>query len=551
MKRHLAAWLLGLLSLFILLRLPGLDIPYQQDEFKNVVAAEAGLAEASNFFFHPPLTALLLRADAVLFGGEYMRVLPLCFGVLSALLLFAVVRRRFDEPTALASLALYTVGFFGIWASLMIDTDGAILPTLFLGAVYCYDRARDTNSWWWAGVLTCLVLGLLVKLSFIIVVGAILIDCLYEYWHAIRARHVWYGLFGFCGFVLLSVVAFATLAFLNPAFRLDGMLTHALSYAHIGGRAYLQIVVQGTKALYYLSPLLLIPLFLLTKENVARARIFVVYLLLGVIFYFILFDFSRGALDKYLMYAIIPFAVLSGAILVSTLRTATRFQVVMGIGMGIFFGLLVFLCNFLPQIVVPLYPKTEWFGRVLSGKWNVLTPFNGGSGPVGFYVSFLMIGVAFLLGAGAALVAKIRPALAPMAVLALIGIGLTYNAVFLEEFAYGEINGSAPVALASTLSYIAVSPEVGQVLTYNDIGAYELTNMGKYAGRFYAAPQFEEGHKKRFSEHTGSYLVVGLPPLYEGFYKEYFSHCAILFETSSKVVVATVYSCKQGKQANT
>ena len=110
--------LVGLLVLFVLLRLPGLGVPYQQDEFKSVVAAESGLQGASNFHSHPPLTAILLTADATIVGGIYgisgtygMRLMPLLFGLLSVLLLFAIVRRRFDERAAFASLFFYSIAF--------------------------------------------------------------------------------------------------------------------------------------------------------------------------------------------------------------------------------------------------------------------------------------------------------------------------------------------------------------------------------------------------------------------------------------------------------
>ena len=101
MNRRTWLALTVILIIFVLVRLPGLSVPYQQDEYKTAVAAEAGLAEASAFLTHPPLTALLYRADALVFGGTHLRLLPLLFGVLSALLLFAVVRRRFNERAAL------------------------------------------------------------------------------------------------------------------------------------------------------------------------------------------------------------------------------------------------------------------------------------------------------------------------------------------------------------------------------------------------------------------------------------------------------------------
>jgi len=48
---------------------------------------------------------------------------------------------------------------------------------------------------------------------------------------------------------------------------------------------------------------------------------------------------------------------------------------------GLIFAAALLVLNWLPQTVAALYPKSEWFGRVLHGHWNVLTPITGGSGP--------------------------------------------------------------------------------------------------------------------------------------------------------------------------
>lgn len=541
--------LVGLLVLFVLLRLPGVGMPYQQDEFKSVVAAESGLQGASNFHSHPPLTAILLTADATIVGGIYgtsgtygMRLMPLLFGLLSAIFLFAVVRRRFDERAAFASLFFYSIAFYGIWASLMIDTDGAILPALFLAVVYSYDRAREAlgkHRWlWWGAVVGALLLGLLVKLSFVLVMGALMLDFAWEHRREITRERVWYALGAVCGFGLLVAGAFFVLNFVDPAFSFANMIAHARGYLHLAGRNYIQIVVEGIKAIFYLSPLLLAPLLFLTRETLERLRIFVIYLGLGLLFYFVLFDFSRGALDKYLMFSIVPLAALSGAVLsrISLLDLRPLWMY----GAVLVAGLLIAL-NFLPHAIMSLYPKTAWFGRVVEGAWNVLIPFNGGSGPVGFYVSFLFIAACFAVTLGAVLLAYFRPAFRSRAVLLIVAVGCAYNAVFLEEFAWGKLNGSASSALREALSFISSRQEINEVITYNDIGAYELYKMRKYAGRFYAAPQFETEHRDKFSAFSGEYLVVGIPPLYEGFYRGYFKGCTIFFTTRSKNIEGTVY----------
>jgi hypothetical protein len=538
--------LIGLLILFVAIRLPGLAVPYQQDEFKTAIAAEVSLSAASTFLTHPPLTALLLRADAVVFGGAHMRLLPLIFGLLSAVLLFYVVRRRFDEQGALWAVFLYTISFYGVWSSLMLDTDGAILPTLFLAALYCYDRAREIGDehakrWLFLFVLS-LITGLLVKLSFILVVGVFVADFLFEKRRELTASRIAYlGMVG-VGLGVLTAAAFVLAGFFAPAFSMQSMISHALYYVHWSGRSYLQVAVESIKALFYLSPLLIAPLILTTREEAKKAAPFLWYLALGLVFYLVLFDFSHGALDKYLMFTIIPLCVVSGAVLSrisasSSLRTRP-WLIIAGVGISV--ALLTLLL--VPPEVVPLYPKTLWFSRVLHGSWNILTPFNGGSGPVGFYVSFLVIACGFLLALVAAIAGRARTSLLSMAAVVILSTSVAYNMVFVEEFSFGKVYGSAPEALNSALTYLRNTSEVTGVITYNDIGAYELKHIGKYDSHFTAAPQFEAAARITFPAYGGDFLVVDIPPLYNGFYTDFFKSCKILFTARSGVITSTVYS---------
>jgi hypothetical protein len=127
----------------------------------------------------------------------------------------------------------------------------------------------------------------------------------------------------------------------------------------------------------------------------------------------------------------------------------------------------------------------------------------------------------------------------------LLFIGLSYNLVFAEELFHGKINGSASRVLAESVAYIDQNTEIQKVLTYNDTGAGPLSLIGRYAGRIYATPDAEDGYRKKFSQFDGHYLVVGMPPLYAGFYSDFFAKCDTLFETRSGTITGRVYSCAQ------
>ncbi len=408
-------------------------------------------------------------------------------------------------------------------------------------------------------LIASLLAGLLVKLNFILVIGALMLDYLWTYRRDMLVRRIAISAGGAVGFGAVYIAALYLIQSVYPAFDIHFMIGHASQFASTGGRNWTQIAVQVIKAVYYLSPLLIAPLILASRETVSRMRPFAIYLGLGFIFYFVIFDFSAGALDKYLMFAIVPLAAIAGTIISETFNAPEaepeenpiiRFPLGAAIaGLVVSVGLLSL--NFLPQAVAALYPKTEWFGRVLHGHWNVLTPLTGGSGPQGFYISFLFIAASFIISIALALAVLARKRWRLPAIVMIIIIGFTYNFVFAEELLFGRINGSSADVMHRAVAYIEKAPSVSKVLSYNDIGAHELTDLGKYGGRFYATPSYEEGHKAKFADFR-YYMVVDVPHLYEnGFYGEFFSHCDALFDTFSGQITGRVYDCPFDKRAST
>ena len=354
------------------------------------------------------------------------------------------------------------------------------------------------------------------------------------------------------GFGFIYTVLLYLIQFIYPAFNIGIMFGHANQFADNLGRNWIQVIVQGIKATFYLSPLLLVPLLFINKEIFKKTRIFFVYLIIGFIFYFVPFDFSRGALDKYLMFAIIPLVTICGVIFGDIFNSSNKLIskkfLLLSLGGGVVISSFFLAFNFLSHSVIPLYPKEEWFNRVLHFDWKILNPFNGGSGPLGFYISFLFIALTFITSLVLGVVGYFEKEWRQGIVVIMIVIGVTYNFVFVEELMFGKINGSAPEVLKSTVSFITKTDSIKKIISYNDIGNRELSVVGKYENRFYASPNFEADHKKRFSEFSGQYLVVDIPHLYEnGFYGKFFGQCQSLFETSSGKITGRVYDCPQGQ----
>ncbi|MBU6430875.1 MAG: glycosyltransferase family 39 protein [Patescibacteria group bacterium] len=552
-KRHILL-LSAVMAIFIILRVFGLSMPYHQDERKNV-SSSSSISDAGAFFAHPPLMQMIFVSGNFIFGSDNMRVIPLLFSVASVILLYFTVRNRLGNKTALWSVAIFSICFYDILGSLSPDVDGAILPFFFILAAYAYDKLMSSGGlsarWKWLSLLVAaLLIGFLIKLSFILVVGTILIDYVWSRGKKIDKKEILTVAEGIFGFGVLYIALIYGIKAAYPAFDISIMMGHAKQFA-AEGRNWTQIIVQGLKAMYYLSPLMIIPLFFTNKDIFKKTRVFFTYFILGFIFYFILFDFSRGALDKYLMFSIAPLSVICGAILSDIfirLDSVNKKQMIKFAVFGVVLSSALLALNFINHSTPSLYPKTEWFGKVVHLRWNILNPFNGGSGPLGFYVSFLFIAISFIVSVALGIIGLVKKEWKMGISVILIILGTSYNLVFAEEFLFGKINGSAPKVLREAVSFIGNSPQIKNILTYNDIGSYELSKIKKYAGRIYATPEFEDGYRKKFEEHIangGNFLVVDIPHINpKSFYGEFFAKCKTEFEARDKKIEAKVYSCK-------
>ncbi len=542
--------LVGLFILFFILRFPGLSLPYHQDEAKVVTYSET-VSGAGELFAHPPLMQIFFVAGSYVFGSDYFRLLPIFFGFLSVLVLYLFIRDRFGYESAVSVSFVYAICFYNIWGSLQLDVDGSMLPFFFLLSVYAYGKVKSSESRvktkWIIFLIVTFLLGWLVKLNFILAILAICADCILFNWKNFTVKKATYAVLAGLGFVALYIALLYLIQALYPAFRIDAMMNHANQFKEQGGRNYMQVLVQGVKAIYYLSPLLLIPLFFVSKDILKKASVFILYLIFGLAFYFVIFDFSRGALDKYLMFLTLPLAVVCGLVLDSLLKKFKEDAVLMekikpALLWGAGLSFLLVSLNFLPHLVVPLYPKTLWFSRVLHGDWNILTPFNGGSGPVGFYVSFLFIAFSFLISFACVVLGFWKKEKRPLLAVVIVFVGLIYNGVFASELLFGSFFGSSEKVLQDSISFIKKDDSIKQVLTFNNTGSFELLEIGKYSGRIYATPEFAPGNLEKFASFQGQYLIVEIPKLY-GVYRDFFDGCKVLFETNSGEIRGWVYNC--------
>lgn len=538
-----------LIFVFLVLRIPAVHHPYHQDEYKWPMYAY-NIGYKPGDVPHPPLTEYIYRITGKIFTENDFRFTPLIFSTFNLILLYIFVRNRYGFSPAVWSASFFTLSFFGVLASLTIDTDGAILPFFFLLSLIFYDLAYKSSGKK-RGIFTLVMvvfmfLGLMVKLSSVLGTGAIIIDFLIrEKSKLTKKRILYFTLFVF-GFIAISVLLLFISKYVFSGFNLERGFSYWDTFVRgFGGRNFLQTGIQFVKSLLYLSPFLvgigLISLFPYRKD----LRLFHIFIVIGLTFYLVLFDFSIGALDRYLAFMIVPLCIIAGVLVSEKIKNIKNVKLSYLL-IGIIILFLINSLQFLNQAVPALYPKTEWINRILSLHWNFLYPFSGGSGPLGFYISWMFIGTMWLSGLVLFVWYFINKENKSTILLLFLILGFVYNGIFIQEYLFGTINGSAPRLVKNSLEYIKNNQDIKSVIVYNDNGGWDVRRTGKYFRRMYATPQFEEEYKGILTKFNGHILFVNIPRINENnFYSNYLSGCREIYNEDDKMISAKIYDCRK------
>lgn len=546
-KSHEKIALIILVLVFIGIRFPGTDLPLHQDEYKWPRIVNPSI-EGTTEIPHPPLSQFIYRIAGEVVGYDVdFRFVPLFFGTLNLLLLFYLLRMRFGKKVAFVGATFFTLSYFSVLASLMVDTDGQIMPFFFLIALISYYKAKVATGRqrlvWLALLTASCVAGFFVKVSFILAIGALAVDFLWEKKNNLSGKDITrYVLFGAGSFAVLAGLLFLA----QSVFSFFNLSTAFTYWKHFiqADRNWLQTFIQVIKAFLYSSPFLVGIPFFLSKEKRKELRPFVLYIVFGLTFYIALFDFSIGALDRYMQYLIIPLCTLSAVATISVWKSNSNTRNKEFLLLGSVVALVLLFLATLPHGVPPLHPKAEWLSRLASLKWNFLYPFSGGSGPLGFYISFLFMGLAWLSSIVLLGVGCFKSEYRKKILLILLPIGMVYNGLFIEEYLAGKLYGSAPRLVTESVEFIKNNPDIFKVIVYNDNGGDEVQMTGKYARRMYATPEFVEEYKVYLKTFRGHVLYIDVPRVGdETFYLNYMKQCTIVYNKFDRYLTATVYDC--------
>ncbi len=545
----------GIAVLFLVLRMPGIHLLYHQDEYKWPIIVNPALTAPGNIP-HPPVGEFIYKTAGQTLSYDNFRLVPLFFSFINLLLLFYLVKNIAGKKAAFWGTLLFAVSFYSVLASLMVDTDGAIMPFFFLISAISYYKLKvsnfeiDETKWKWLFLLVLsIILGFLVKISFLVGISALVLDFAFEKdILADRKKVLKYLGVGIVSIISLVLVLIAS-RLIFPYFQLEWSVKYWKHFANSSSflnRGWLQTFIQFAKAIMYTSPLLILPALFSSREIFKKTRPFFLFIFVGLFFYLFAFDFSIGALDRYLQFLIVPLCIISGVVFAKVFdNKKTKLGKIDFITTSII-TVSIFVLQFFNYSVLPLYPKTEWISRAISLKWNFLFPFTGGSGPTGFYISFLFIALVWICSIIFALFQLKIKNIQKRALFCILVLGILYNGVFVEEYLFGKINGSPYELFENAKEFITENKDINKVVVYNDIGAYEIQKIGKYERRLYAIPQSEESYKKILTDFNGHILYINIPKISQNtFYSNYFDSCKNIYEGQDKYITAKILNCKK------
>lgn len=540
--------LFGLVFLvFVVLRLFAASFPYHMDEYKWALIVDP-VESQQGTIPHPPLGEVIMHYGGRLFGFDRLRFVPFFFAIADAVLVFMIVRRYWGWNAALFSCGLLAVYMWHVLASTMVDTDGAILPFFFLLASFAFFKYQEerSNAWLVFSAFSA-ASGTLIKLPFVIFFVSL---GLWLWWiekdivKVVRKLGVYAALCFLWIVLLLGVVKV-----IYPYFEIMRLFGYASSFdvLNIFSRDYLHTFLLLAITLVMASPLLPGILLWCTFDKDKHARYFVIWLWLQLLFYVFVIDVSHRPIERYLMSAIYPVVILAAGKGSKWLKHGRNTMVCLAalvvVGGG---GILL---NSLNSETLPLYPKSGFVEELLQGNLFFNIPVTGGSGPMGFQLSAAAIVFMFavpLLCLLAGLFSRSRTIMA-VGVCGFLAGSVGYNIVLTEEFLFSRMSPAVPKLASEMTKYVVENPAVKSVVTFNDIGAYELKKSGKYAARFYAVPEYFDANMEKFRTYANStFMILDFPRLNrESEYWKFLSGCQNIKEFNEKEVVGLVLDCRR------
>ena len=211
----------------------------------------------------PPLPEYFYKLAGRVFGFDNLRIVPIIFSFLNLILIYFIsLKISKNKKIALIAVGLFTINVYGLIANLQIDIDGAILPFFILLTYYAYLHILEEGKMrkrWFVLLGLAVVGGFLTKLSFLLFIGAVIID---------RASRIYYlneknprQIFNRLWPWVIGFLTIGSLFYYFYTSHLGKVIDYAKHFnsLNFASRAYFDLVFKVFKSFVWLSPLLALP----------------------------------------------------------------------------------------------------------------------------------------------------------------------------------------------------------------------------------------------------------------------------------------------------
>lgn len=415
-------WVLLIVFAGIVFRLLLLDAPISHDEFTQtkalLVSNEWGLEVLSEV---APLSNWSRIFVTALIGVQVwgLRFASLLAGLLTILFTYLAAKEAFGSRTAVWASILISLSALHTHVSTSIQFDGPFLTFYTILFLYFVTKYESSNSRAWLFAAGAAFGGvMLTKYTGFLVFPAVLAYRLFrtrDFWIVFKEAFI-IGLVSCAVFSVFPLIAYLGS---NPEFFWRPLLHGTRGYFSDSG-SLVTLAIQFAYSAIWLGPLLLSGLFLSWRVKSKSHWMHYSFIALVLFFYIFVVKEPTRPVERYFSILIPSLCILTGDAVSKSKLNPRTFGIML-------LGLLAF--NFAVNSqgqMLPFYPKEAFVSSVLSLDWNFLVPFTGDQGPIGLYINFLVLAVAFALSVFAWFLSKQRLSM-------LLAVGLALNVFMIVE----------------------------------------------------------------------------------------------------------------------
>ena len=564
--------LILILILAVIIRIPNLPKTIAFGEYVQTKAVlnhnSLGLDKGTEM---PPLTTWTRIFFASIFGETaiVLKIVSLIFGIMTAILVYLLASELYDKKVAIWSVLLLAISAWHVLGSTSISFDGAFLTFYFTLVIYLYVKYIHTEKKLWliaAGV--AFGLAMLTKLNAILLIPILFIHSyIFRYRYIKRGALVFFREFFTIGLFAILVFSLFPIAALLTDWSYFTVVTSHTSVFSNSSLNFLLLGIQYLHAFIWIGPLYfglyvlsLVRLWNNKDKNIKKKnktdhgknnenkKDYLMHIWVIVVFLFFTFGVQENfrPLERYFFVMFPAICILGANVINDHLHDLKNAKKTLLIFLSIFllFSVLIYALNLMHNDILQFYPKTNFANAVVSGNWMFLVPFTGDQGPIGVYVSFASIALAFGVSMIIIAIMLFKPGKRKSKSFSLIlfilflAVALSFNMFMIQEQAFSLTNPNIDFSSKRVLAY-ALSHDLKEpILIFRN---YALQHY--LESRYSLLDRLDFHNENTFSLEDslpsgGSMIFVDFPKMNEQSALWNQSHqCKLLYKEESAYIV--------------